>query len=166
MDIQGSAVPEADAGAALETARALLRHTFATIAYRTARCLSGVPADFGAFAPGAGVRTPAEIVNHLTGLCRFAQGLLTGGPRREDRPLPWPEEVRRLEVALRELDAAVAAAAEWHHDPTAALQGPLADALTHVGQLALLRRLAGTPLPGENYSRAPIRIGDLNIELG
>lgn len=164
MDTQGKAVPAADAEAALEVTRALLRHTFAIIAYRTAKCLSGAPAEFGTFAPGAGVRTPAEVVNHLTGLCRFAQGLLTGGPRRQDAPIPWPEEVRRLEAAMRELDGAVAVAAEWHHEPTEALQGPLADALTHVGQLALLRRLAGTPVPAENYSRAPIRVGDLRLD--
>src|SRR2546426_11302508 len=41
---------------------------------------------------------------------------------------------------------------EWH------LQGPIADALTHIGQIAM-RRLAGAPIKGESYFAAEILIG-------
>lgn len=147
-----------------EAVRAALRHTVATIAYRAGKCLAQAPAGFDRFDAGAGVRTPAELVMHLTGLCYFAQGLLAGSARRDAEPLDWPGEIARFAAALGELDEAIAAAASWHYDPAMALQGPLADALTHVGQLAMLRRLAGAPVEGENYARAPIRIGRLTLD--
>jgi hypothetical protein len=161
MSSQPAPYPE---GAPVEApARLLIRHALATIAYRAAKCLRDAPSHFDTFSAGEGTRTPAELVNHLTGLCYFSQGLLTGGPRRDTPTLPWPEEVARLEAALRELDSAVAVADVWRHDPLCALQGPLADALTHVGQLAMLRRLAGSPVMGENYARAPVRAGELSL---
>ncbi len=147
----------------LDTTRRLLRHLVATFAYRTARCLRDAPEGFAAFEAGGGVRTPAELVRHMTGLMHFAQGLLTGLPRQELPPLDWPGEVARLQAAVRALDGAVAGAAAWQTDPLSALQGPLADALTHTGQLATLRRLAGAPLEGANYARAEIRAGQVEI---
>jgi hypothetical protein len=155
--------PYAPGGPADEATRLLLRHLVATIAFRTRVCLAGAPLGFGAYTPGDGVRTPTELVVHLVGLCRFAQGLLTGLPRQEEGDLGWREAVGRLEAALRALDAAIAEAPMWHHAPTAALQGPLADALTHVGQLAMLRRLASAPVAADNYARAPIEVGDLAL---
>lgn len=146
-----------------EPVRALLRHALATIAYRTARCLEGAPPGFAAFTAGQGARTPLELVRHLNALCLFTQALLTGAPRREVEQLCWDGQVERLEAALSELDGALQTATAWHHGPEAALQGPLSDALTHVGQLALCRRLAGAPIEGANYARAPIRAGSLSL---
>jgi hypothetical protein len=40
--------------------------------------------------------------------------------------------------------------------PEVLLQGPFSDAMTHAGQLALLRRLAGSPVPPENFIFATI----------
>lgn len=147
----------------MEETRLLLRHLLATIAYRTGRCLSAAPAGFADFALGNGARTPAELIRHMTGLMHFAHGLLVGKPRPELSPLAWDGEVDRLQTALRDLDAAVAATPTWQGNPLPALQGPLADALTHIGQLAMLRRLAGSPIQGGNYARAEIRAGELDL---
>lgn len=147
----------------MEETRAHIRHLLATIAYRTAKCLRDAPPGFADFAAGSGVRTPAEIVRHMTGTMHFSGGLLLGLPRREAEPLPWEQEVARLEAVLHELDDAVCQASAWHHDPLSAVQGPLSDALTHAGQLALLRRLAGAPIPGENFARAEIHAGGLSL---
>ncbi len=147
----------------MEDTRALLRHLLATIAYRTRKCLAP---DLGEFAAGSGARTPAQIVRHMAGLCGGAGALLLGRPRAELPPLPWEGEVVRLEAALRELDGAIAVAAGWEADPLRVVQGPFADMLTHTGQLAMLRRLAGWPLPAEDFSRAPIQAGDLALRVG
>jgi len=147
----------------MEETRHLLRHLLATFAFRTATCLRDAPAGFAYFGAGNGVRTPAEVIRHMTGLMYFAHGLLVETPRLELPPLDWDGEVVRLQAALRDLDEAVAAASQWQSDPLAALQGPLADALTHTGQLATLRRLAGSPIQGGNYARAGIRAGELRL---
>jgi hypothetical protein len=44
------------------------------------------------------------------------------------------------------------------------IQGPLADALTHVGQLAMLRGMAGVPVRPESYPRAEIVVGRVGID--
>ena len=150
----------------MDDTRHLLRHLLATLAFRTGLCLRDAPPGFPDFGAGAGVRTPTELVRHLTGLMHFARGLLVGTSPQGLPPLDWPAEVARLQAALQELDAAVAGAPAWQPEPDgplAALQGPLADALTHTGQLALLRRLAGSPIHGGNYARAAIRIGQVNL---
>jgi hypothetical protein len=147
----------------MEETRALLRHLLATIAHRTRKCLA---LELAGFVPGGGVRTPAEIVRHMAGLCGGAGALLLGRPRAELPPLPWAGEIARLEAVLCELDAAVAAAPVWSGDPLRVVQGPLADMLTHAGQLAMLSRLAGAPLPAENFSQAPIQAGELRLTAG
>jgi hypothetical protein len=147
----------------MEDTRALLRHLLATIAYRTRRCLRGAPGGFGDFAAGSGARTPAEIIRHMTAIAGGVGALLLAMPRRELASLPWAGEIARLEQALRAVDAAIAGAAAWAGEPLSVAQGPVADLLTHAGQLAMLRRLAGAPIPGEDFSRAQIRAGDLAL---
>lgn len=148
--------------AGMEETRALLRHLVATIAHRAGHCLRDAPPGFPDFAAGAGVRTPAQILGHLTGLMHAAGALLTGAPRRESPAAGWEAGIAAFEDALRGLDAAIAGAAAWR-EPLPALQGPLADALTHIGQLALLRRLAGAPIAGGGYPRADIRAGEIGL---
>ena len=148
----------------MDETKALLRHLVATLAFRTAICVRDAPERFAEFSAGQGVRTPIEIVRHMTGLLYFSRSLLTGA----DRPdIPhagtWSEAVAALERGMADLDVGITNTTAWHSDPRKALQGPLADALTHTGQLATLRRLAGTPINAGGYPDADIRAGHLHL---
>lgn len=142
--------------------RALLRHALATIAYRTQKALRGAPPSFGDVDAGHRVRTPSELVRHMTSVLGYARTFVLGG---QYRPEPLPDlaaEVERLHAILADLsrllasDAPLLDTTEEH-----LLQGPIADALTHVGQLALLRRLAGAPVAPENFVVAAIDVDRL-----
>lgn len=142
--------------------RALLRHTLATLAYRGGKVLQGAPADFAELRPAPGSRSPAEILAHMGDLLDWALGLVDGRHAWHDSaPLQWDREVARFFAALASLDARLARHEPLAFSPEGIFQGPVADALTHVGQLAMLRRLAGAPVRGENYARAAISAGKL-----
>jgi len=137
---------------------ALLRHYLAALAYRFHRAVADAPDDFAGFRAGSGVRPPVEIVRHLVVLMRWAASRLEDGPRPaadESPPGPLQEEAAAFHRELERVSAALEAGA----GPAAErlLQGPLADAMTHVGQLALLRRLAGSPVAAESFFAADIR---------
>ena len=140
--------------------RELLRHALATLAYRGGKAVRGAPDAFGAFHLAATSRTPVQILAHIGDLLDWALSVARGQETwHESPPLAWPDEVSRFYEGLARLDAQLAA-----QDPAGAtleqlFQGPIADALTHVGQLTLLRRLAGSPVRGENYMRAEISAG-------
>jgi hypothetical protein len=140
--------------------RELLRHGLATLAYRGGKAVRGAPDSFAGFHLAATSRTPVQILAHIGDLLDWALTLARGEQTWQDRaPLAWPDEVSRFYDALARLDAHLA-----EHDPERfsveqLLQGPIADALTHVGQLTLLRRLAGSPVRGENYLKADIVAG-------
>jgi hypothetical protein len=51
-----------------------------------------------------------------------------------------------------------------HAVAEALFQGPIADALTHVGQLAMQRRLTGAPTRGENFFVAVVTAGQVGEE--
>lgn len=140
--------------------RVLLRHTLATIAYRGGKTVRGVPAGFAAFRPGPGSRSAAEILAHVGDLFDWAVALAGGRHVWHDsKPLPWDDEVARFFTGIARLDAVLASDADSGSTAEALFQGPIADALTHIGQLAMMRRLAGSPVRGENYHRAEIVIG-------
>src|SRR5437660_4383880 len=122
----------------------LLRHAVATIAYRGNKALQGAPADFAQFRVGDKTRTPAEILAHIGDLLDWARGLANGVHQWHDSiPLPWDDEVARFFAGLKNLDNRMASGAIGF--PAENLfQGPIADALTHIGQIAMLRRLAGS----------------------
>lgn len=154
--------PSAAAGVPLpaDAARQLLRHTVATLAYRGGKTLAGAPADFASFRVGDRTRTPAEILAHVGDLLDWALWMARGEHRwTSSAPLPWPREVDRFFAALAAFDAYLASDAPLGRPAEQLFQGPVADALTHVGQLAMLRRLAGAPVRGENYARAEIVAG-------
>ena len=142
----------------MDQSASLLRHFLAALAYRTQKALRGAPADFAEFCAGPTARTPHELIWHMTGLIGYARTFFTGGTWQPERLGSFAEEVRRfhntLEDFARHLDSG-AAPAEASFERL--LQGPLADAMTHVGQLAMLRRLAGSPVPPENFLNADIR---------
>ena len=140
--------------------RELLRHTLATLAYRGGKAVRGAPDSFAAFHLAATSRTPVQILAHVGDLLDWALSLARGKEAwHESPPLAWPDEVSRFYEALGRLDAELAARPPAGATLEQLFQGPVADALTHVGQLALLRRLAGSPVRGENYLRADIAAG-------
>lgn len=148
-----------------DPARALLRHTLATIAYRGGKALRGAPADFADFRIGPTSRTPAEILAHIGDLFDWAIALCGGEHVWHDSaPRAWPDEVARFHDRLAAFDAALAAGDPLGCEPGRLFQGPIADALTHIGQIALLRRLAGGAVRGENYFKAEIVAGRLGDE--
>jgi hypothetical protein len=137
--------------------RDLLRHFLAALAYRTQKALRGAPADFAEFRPGAHARTPHELLWHMTGLLGYARTMLRGGTFAPPRLDAFADEVARFHdtIALLRDDLSDATLGATITDEQF-LQGPFADAMTHVGQLALLRRLAGAPVPSENFIFADI----------
>jgi hypothetical protein len=141
--------------------RELLRHTLAALAYRAARAREDSPESFATF-DGAG-RQPAQILAHMGDLFDWALSMAEGNQRwHNSQPLPWPEEQRRFFAALKAFDAYLISGQRLLAPIEQLFQGPIADALTHVGQLAMLRRLAGCPIRGENYYVAEISIGKLD----
>lgn len=140
--------------------RHALRHALATLAYRAARPLRDAPATFPFLEVGNGVRTPLKIVAHMADLMAFAKATLEDRrPARGGGPAAWEDEVGRFFSGLEALDGALAGGAGGGETLERLLQGPVSDALTHVGQLALLRRVAGSPIRGESYHRAAIEVG-------
>ena len=144
-------------------ARALLRHALATVAYRGAKPLRDAPKGFAEFEIGGDkstTRNPVRIVAHIGDLMDWALTQARGEERWHDStPLPWDREVARFFAAVERFDGYLASDAPLATTPERLFQGPVADALTHVGQLAMLRRLAGAPIRGENYAKAEIAAG-------
>lgn len=137
--------------------RQLLRHTVTTLAYRGGKTLRGAPPGFCSFQIAEGTRKPGEILAHVGDLLDWALWLAKGKHEwRDSTPLPWEEEVQRFFGALEALDAYLASDFPLQLTPEKLFQGPIADALTHIGQIAMLRRLAGAPVRGETYFRAEI----------
>jgi hypothetical protein len=148
----------------IDPKRELLRHTVATLAYRGGKTLRDAPEGFASFSIGETTRTPAQILAHIGDLLDWALSLAEGEQRWNDStPLPWQQEVERFFEALKKFDY-LASNAALGRSCEKIFQGPIADALTHVGQLAMLRRLAGSPVRGENYHKAEIEVGRVGPE--
>jgi hypothetical protein len=146
-------------------ARLWLRHACATLAYRGGKVLRAAPPEFGAFRAGPGSRTPAEILAHICDLLDWALSAVRGKQVWHDsRPGAWDDDVGRFFRTLTTLDGELAGAGPLPCPWTRLFQGPFADAFTHVGQLAMLRRIAGVPVKGENYYGADIDIGRVGFE--
>ena len=142
--------------------REFLRHTVATLAYRGSKILRDAPDTFASFRVGETARTPVQILAHIGDLLDWALSMATGNEEWNDAtPLPWDQEVKRFYDALNAFDAQLASDAALGRPCEQIFQGPVADALTHFGQLAMLRRLAGGPVRGENYAKAEIQLGSV-----
>jgi hypothetical protein len=145
----------------MEDKRELLRHTVASLAYRTTRALDGAPDSFATF-NGCG-RQPVQILAHMGDLFDWALTAVQGRERwHTSEPLSWHEEKARFYATLSAFDTYLASEAPLHAVPEALFQGPIADALTHVGQLAMQRRMAGSPTRGENFFVASIIAGQVS----
>ena len=145
--------------------REFLRHTLATVAYRGGKAVRGAGAEFAGFQVGESPKTPAQILAHVGDLMDWAVTIAEGKQAWNNSvPLPWEQEVQRFHAALGKFDEYLASDRPLAASPEMLFQGPIADALTHVGQLAMLRRLAGTKMKSENYSKADIVAGRVGAE--
>lgn len=148
----------------MEVKRKLLNHFLAALAYRTQKALRDAPGDFDSFRAREGVRTPAELVRHMTSVLGYARTNFVGGRY-------WPEPLESLNEEIERFHEMLGLLAQHLRNgdellegmsEERLLQGPFSDAMTHAGQLALLRRLAGAPVPPENFivaEIAPDRLG-------
>ena len=146
--------------------REFLRHTVATLAYRGRKALIGVEPGFGVSKPQPGCRSPLEILAHIGDLLDWAVALCSGKHVWHDSvPQSWDSEVKRFFAALQAFDDFLASDAPLGFPAERLFQGPVADALTHVGQIAMSRRLVGAaPVRGENYFLAEIKAGNVGME--
>ena len=141
--------------------RQLMRHFVAALAYRARKAITDAPADFANF-DGAG-KSPTKILSHMGDLMAwsitlFAEEKWEPAKATDD----WDRNVARFFSLLKELDGLLASDAPVRcYSEERMLQGPLADAMTHVGQLAMVRRMAGVPTKPENFAAAPVKIGDV-----
>jgi len=148
-----------------DAGREFLRHTLATLAYRGGKALRDAPPSFAAFRAGVATRTPLEILAHMGDLFDWAVSLARGEHKWQNaRPQSWDEQVERFFAALQRFDEILAGDAPLGCPAEALFQGPVADALTHTGQIALLRRLADAPVKGENFFKADIQAGRVGSE--
>jgi hypothetical protein len=148
-----------------DTKREMLRHTVATLAYRGAKAVRGASDSFASVGSPETKRTPARILAHIGDLLDWALSIAKGAEAWHDsEPLSWNQEVERFHRTLQSFDNYLASDLELSGSCERLFQGPIADALTHVGQLAMLRRMADEPIKGENYSRAKIEAGRVGTE--
>jgi hypothetical protein len=142
----------------------LLRHALATLAYRGGKAIRGAPESFAEFRANDSTRTPLQIVTHIGDLMEWSCYLARGEKTWKDStPQSWDYEVKHLFDALQRLDQQLASQ-PLQCKPERLFQGPIADALTHVGQIAILRRIAGVPVRGENFYAAEIVAGRVGSE--
>lgn len=138
----------------------LLRHAVATLAYRGGKTLRHAPPEFAGFKASPTTRTPVEILAHLGDLIDWAYCHAQGNSEwHNSKPLPWDQEVARFFAALEKFDMLLASTGALGCPPEKLFQGPVADALTHIGQIAMLRRMSGSPVRAENYYVADIEEG-------
>jgi hypothetical protein len=145
--------------------RAFLRHTLATIAYRGAKAVRNAGPGFADYGSPETSRTPAKILAHMGDLMDW--GLTMSDGRREwhdSSPLAWEKECERFFTALKKFDDYLASEKPLEASAEKLFQGPIADALTHIGQIAMLRRMAGVPMKGENYFVAEITVGRVGAD--
>ena len=154
-----------DAQTAVETERQLLRHTLATLAYRGAKVVRGAPDGFSEYRAFETTRTPGQVLAHIGDLLDWALSMARGKQEwRDSPPQSWAQDSQRFFTALSALDAYLASGQRLESPAEKLFQGPIADAIAHLGQLAMLRRMAGAPVRGENYFRAEIVAGRVGPE--
>jgi hypothetical protein len=142
------------------SARDLLRHAVAVVAYRGAKAVRGAPPQFATFKAGASTRQPVEILAHINDLYDWALWMAKGDwTWNNSTPGSWESEVARFHDGLAAFDAYLASDAQLGNTPELLMAGPIADSLTHIGQINMLRRIAGAPVKGESYARAEIVSG-------
>ena len=155
----------ASQAAVQDTQRQMLRHTVATLAYRGAKAMRGAPGYFAEYKAPEKTRTPNQLLAHISDLLDWALSMSQGKHEWHDSPpLGWDPGVQRFHTALQAFDAYLASGHALQVPPEKLFQGPIADALTHAGQLTMLRRLARAPIRPENYFKADIAAGRVGAQ--
>ena len=145
--------------------RELLRHALATLAYRGGKAVRNAPANFAEYSCSATSRTPGQILAHIGDLLDWGLSIARGKQTWRDSGVQnWNQDVERFFSGLKAFDDFWASDHPLDAAPEKLLQGPIADALTHVGQIAMLRRMAGAPVKGESYFAAEITTGCVGRE--
>lgn len=148
-----------------DEARRFLRHTVATLAYRAEKVLRDVPDGFAELRLSPSTRTPLETLAHLCDLMSWGERMARGTYHWDPVPAgTWPETVDRFFTMLAALDTALAEVPPVTFPAEVIFQGPVADALTHVGQLAMMRGTLSAPVRPESYARADITVGRVGRE--
>jgi hypothetical protein len=163
--VEDSILREATLDKTIHDARELLRHTIATLAYRGGKTLRDAPPNFGEFTCGGETRTPSQILAHIGDLLDWALSIVKG--KQTWQPVAsqgWAADVDRFFAALKSLDDQLSSADALGGPVERIFQAPIADAFTHIGQIAMLRRLAGVPVRAENYFVADIVAGRVGAE--
>lgn len=149
----------------MDEQRKMLKHFLAALAYRTQKALRGAPPEFAHFSAGGKVRTPLELVRHMDSVLGYARTYIIGGSYRPPETGSLAEAVAHFHEVAEDLARHLEAESPMHGiTPEIMLQGPFSDAMTHAGQLAMLRRLAGDPVPPENFIYAAITSDNLGPE--
>ena len=149
----------------MDEKRALLRHTVATVAYRGGKAVRGAPASFADFSPDGSPRTAGKVLAHIGDLYDWALSQAKGAEAWNDStPLDWEREIDRFFGTLQRFDAFLASDTPLAVPAERLFQGAIADSLTHVGQLAMMRRLGGAKMKGENYAKADIQAGRVGAD--
>jgi hypothetical protein len=149
----------------MSDSRVFLRHTLATLAYRGGKAIRNAGPGFAEYGLPETSRTPAKILAHVGDLMDWGLAMSEGRRDWKDSlPLPWEQECERFFAALKKFDDYLASGKPLEVSTEKLFQGPIADALTHVGQIAMLRRMAGVPMKGENYFAAEITVGRVGAD--
>ena len=149
----------------MSDSRVFLRHTLATLAYRGAKAIRNAGPTFADYGGPETARTPVKILAHSGDLMDWGLAMADGRREWKDSlPLPWEQECERFFAALKKFDDYLASDKPLAVSAEKLFQGPIADALTHVGQIAMLRRMAGVAIKGENYFVAEIAVGRVGAE--
>ena len=149
----------------MDEKREMLRHFLAALAYRTQKALREAPREFAEFAAGSQTRTPMELLRHMTSVLGYARTKFRGGSYRPEPLEAFADEIDRFHTMLQDLsDHLTAGDPLLDTTPERLLQGPFSDAMTHAGQLAMLRRLHGSPVPPENFIVADVDPSNLGAD--
>jgi len=149
----------------MDPERTFLRHTLATLAYRAGKAIRGAPEGFSDFRPGPGSRSAGQILAHICDLMDWALSMARSAQAWQDHnPLTWEEDTVRFFAAVRAFEDYLASGGPLGTPAEKLFQGPVADALTHIGQISMLRRMAESPVRGENYHKADIVAGRVGPE--
>ena len=145
--------------------RLFVRHALATLAYRAGKTVRGTPEAYAGYKASPNSPSPHQILTHMGDLIDWVLTMAKGAPKwNSAESLPWEEEINRFFTSIQRLDDYLESGLPIAWDPGRIFQGGIADALTHTGQLAMLRRLSGHKMKGENYSKAQIQIGKVNLD--